>query len=50
MPGTDFMRQDYADVPAVLRLCDALAATADGVHGRALECARSDDKRIVAAH
>lgn len=39
------LRRDYADVPAVLRLCNALAAAADGVHGRALETARHDDKR-----
>ncbi len=39
--------KDYADVPAVLRLCTALTATAAGCHGRALEVARHDDKRVV---
>ncbi len=41
------LRQDYLDVPAVNMLCDALSATADGVHGRALELCRADDKRTV---
>jgi UDP-N-acetylglucosamine acyltransferase len=39
------LRREYAEVPAVLMLCDSLAATADGVHGRALENSRHDDKR-----
>lgn len=41
----DELRRQYADVPAVQRLCDALMATAEGVHGRALEVKRPDDKR-----
>ena len=42
------LRRDYAEVPAVIRLCDALHAAAGGVHGRAMELARTDDKRTVA--
>jgi UDP-N-acetylglucosamine acyltransferase len=41
------LRRLYADVPAVIRLCDALDASAIGVHGRAREVTRSDDKRGV---
>lgn len=41
------LRGDYEDIEAVTRLCDALAASADGVHGRALEVSRADDKRAV---
>ena len=41
------VRSDYAQVDAVTRLCDALAAMAEGVHGRALELSRADDKRAV---
>jgi UDP-N-acetylglucosamine acyltransferase len=43
------LRRDYQRVPAIIRLCDALAASADGVHGRALELQRADDKRTIAA-
>ena len=43
------LRNEYAHVQAVSRLCDALAATANGVHGRALEMQRGDDKRAVLA-
>lgn len=43
------LRRDYPHIPAVRRLCDALNASADGVHGRALEVARHDDKRTVTA-
>jgi UDP-N-acetylglucosamine acyltransferase len=43
------LRRDYPGIPAVQRLCDALDASADGVHGRALEVARHDDKRTVTA-
>jgi UDP-N-acetylglucosamine acyltransferase len=43
----DDLRREYADVPAVHHLCDALAASADGVHGRALEVHRLDNKRMV---
>ena len=39
------LRRDYPDVPAIVLLCDALAATAVGVHGRAREVQRGDDKR-----
>lgn len=38
---------DYPDVPAVNLLCRSLAAAAEGVHGRALEICRPDDKRAV---
>jgi UDP-N-acetylglucosamine acyltransferase len=41
------VREAYADVEAVTRLCDALVASAEGVHGRALEVTRHDDKRAV---
>ena len=41
------LRLDYADMEAVNILCDALTASADGVHGRALEVTRHDDKRAV---
>ncbi|MCH8822393.1 MAG: acyl-ACP--UDP-N-acetylglucosamine O-acyltransferase [Planctomycetes bacterium] len=44
------LRQDYPQVPSVTLLCDSLSATADGVHGRALELKRSDDKRTVEVH
>ena len=44
LPG---LKREYGHVPAVNRLCDALAATANGVHGRALEQRRGDDKRAV---
>jgi UDP-N-acetylglucosamine acyltransferase len=38
------LRDDYRHVPEVCRLCDFLAASAEGVHGRALENKRPDDK------
>jgi UDP-N-acetylglucosamine acyltransferase len=41
------LRSDYADVPAVIELCDALAAIGDGIHGRAQEGDRPSDKRAV---
>lgn len=41
------LRRDYGHVPAIGRLCDALAATANGVHGRAREATRLDDKRAA---
>jgi UDP-N-acetylglucosamine acyltransferase len=41
------LRRDYQGVGAVTLLCDALAASAEGVHGRALEGTRHDDKRAV---
>lgn len=43
------LRQVYAEVPPVVRLCDALAASAIGVHGRARELARTDNKRARGA-
>jgi UDP-N-acetylglucosamine acyltransferase len=42
------LRQEYADVPAVVTLCTSLQSSADGPHGRALESARPDDKRTTA--
>ncbi len=39
------IRRAYPGVTPVLTLCDALDATGDGVHGRALEVTRPDDKR-----
>lgn len=39
------LKREYSNVPAVIRLCDALAAAAEGVHGRALEIKRADNKR-----
>ncbi|MHC4989725.1 MAG: acyl-ACP--UDP-N-acetylglucosamine O-acyltransferase [Planctomycetota bacterium] len=45
---TDLQR-DYPDVPAIQQLCRFLEASAGGVHGRALEVARPDDKRKVVA-
>lgn len=42
----DQLRSDYPGVPAIQQLCTALAATAEGVHGRALENHRPDNKRI----
>ena len=41
------LKRQYRDVPAVLHLCDALAAAAEGVHGRARESHRADNKRHV---
>ncbi len=43
------LRRSYDGVPPVRQLCDALEAAARGVHGRALEIHRSDDKWAVAA-
>lgn len=43
------LRQAFANVPAITRLCDALSASAIGVHGRARETDRADDKRAIAA-
>ena len=39
------LKRQYSNVPAVLHLCESLAAAAEGVHGRALELKRADDKR-----
>lgn len=41
------LRHEYCDVEPVIKLCCALKATAEGLHGRALETLRTDDKRIV---
>lgn len=41
------LRETYADVPAVVHLCNALGASGVGVHGRARETARRDNKRNV---
>lgn len=38
------LRDRFNDVPAVVKLCDALTAAGDGVYGRALETSRADDK------
>lgn len=43
------LRHLYKTVPPVLELCEALSATADGVHGRAFETSRGDNKRAVMA-
>lgn len=43
------LRIRYRDVPAVIELCDALEATSDGVHGRAMEVFRHDNKRAASA-
>jgi UDP-N-acetylglucosamine acyltransferase len=39
------LRREYPAVPAVTRLCDAIMASGDGVHGRALEIMRPDNRR-----
>ncbi len=39
------LRRGYPQVQAISRLCDALLASGDGVHGRALEIHRPDKKR-----
>jgi UDP-N-acetylglucosamine acyltransferase len=41
------LRREHAGVAAVQRLCTFLEASAEGVHGRALEVHRPDDKRTV---
>lgn len=38
---------DYPDVPAIAQLCASLRASAEGVHGRAREALRQDNKRAV---
>lgn len=43
------LRSTYSEIPAVARLCDALSAAAIGVHGRARELGRPDDKRTVSS-
>ncbi len=37
----ELLRKDYADIDEIQRLCNALEASAKGVHGRALETLRS---------
>ena len=41
------LRRSYPFVGAVSKLCDAMAATAAGIPGRALELNRADDSRAV---
>ncbi len=41
------LKREYCHIPAVVQLCDALFAAAEGVHGRALEVRRIDDKRFT---
>jgi UDP-N-acetylglucosamine acyltransferase len=41
------LRREYPAVPAIHALCDALAAAAEGVYGRAKEGDRPDDKRTL---
>ena len=43
----DVLAEDYRSIPAVQILCDHLTRAADGVHGRAMEVTRHDDKRAV---
>jgi len=41
----DALRRDYPDFASLRTLCDAVLETTGGVHGRAQESQRSDDKR-----
>lgn len=41
------IRREFRGVRSIAQLCDALEASARGVHGRALECQRLDDKRAL---
>jgi UDP-N-acetylglucosamine acyltransferase len=41
------LRREYAGIPEIVHLCDSLDASARGVHGRALETRRTDDKRAA---
>jgi UDP-N-acetylglucosamine acyltransferase len=43
------LRAEFPGVAEVHELCDSLLASAAGVHGRALETLRTDDKRSVPA-
>jgi UDP-N-acetylglucosamine acyltransferase len=43
----DALRADYGAFASVMTLCDAVLETTGGVHGRAQESARSDDKRGI---
>ena len=40
----DMLRDEYGHLPAVTSLCDAIDASSNGTHGRALESQRKDDK------
>lgn len=39
------LKREYSEIPAVVQLCEALTAAAEGIHGRALELKRADNKR-----
>ncbi len=41
------LREEFPEIAEIHELCDALQASHDGVHGRALESLRTDDKRSV---
>ncbi len=41
------LRAEFPAIPEIHELCDSLAASHSGVHGRALERLRPDDKRSV---
>ena len=43
----DELRAEFPAIPEIHELCDSLAASHAGVHGRALERLRTDDKRSV---
>lgn len=43
------LRRMHAAIPEIGRLCDAIEASARGVHGRALEAMRTDNKRAAVA-
>lgn len=43
------LRDEYSSVPAIQRLCQFLEASAEGMHGRAAEIRRPDDKRLSTA-
>jgi UDP-N-acetylglucosamine acyltransferase len=45
----DALRADYGAFTSVMALCDAVLETTGGVHGRAQESGRTDDKRGVRA-
>ena len=53
LPDSDkvaLLQADYPDMRAIKTLCDFLTAAADGVHGRAAELSRHDDKRTTVEH
>ena len=45
----DDLRREFPSISEVHGLCDAVLASSTGVHGRARELARPDDKRTVPA-